>query len=146
MDDSWFVAVIVEDQNGDADASLSKSPQQVITRDDAPTSEVVHGILHTCLVHYRTDLMDEKRRGEADEMYDSRRAVSWHMYQRVERALSGQVPVEQRLSNGDPQGQSSPSAGWYRDPIGRYEMRWWDGRQWTPHVLTRGFQSFDYGL
>jgi hypothetical protein len=26
------------------------------------------------------------------------------------------------------------SAGWYRDPSGRYEQRWWDGATWTGHV------------
>lgn len=25
-------------------------------------------------------------------------------------------------------------AGWYADPWSQAEQRWWDGRQWTPHV------------
>jgi Protein of unknown function (DUF2510) len=25
-------------------------------------------------------------------------------------------------------------AGWYADPWNQAEQRWWDGRQWTPHV------------
>ncbi|HXH56417.1 phospholipid scramblase-related protein [Iamia sp.] len=29
-------------------------------------------------------------------------------------------------------------AGWYPDPHARYEQRWFDGAQWTPHVATRG--------
>lgn len=28
--------------------------------------------------------------------------------------------------------------GWYPDPWGRAEWRWWDGRQWTPAVATSG--------
>jgi hypothetical protein len=33
--------------------------------------------------------------------------------------------------------------GWYPDPVGQHEYRYWDGSQWTPHVLHRGEQSFD---
>lgn len=27
-------------------------------------------------------------------------------------------------------------AGWYADPTGRYTYRWYDGRDWTGHVVT----------
>lgn len=27
-----------------------------------------------------------------------------------------------------------PPAGWYADPTGRPNLRWWDGHQWTDHV------------
>jgi hypothetical protein len=32
-------------------------------------------------------------------------------------------------------------AGWYPDPSGRFEMRYWDGTAWTEHV-ARGGQQF----
>ena len=32
-------------------------------------------------------------------------------------------------------------AGWYPDPSGRFEMRYWDGNGWTEHV-ARGGQQF----
>lgn len=38
--------------------------------------------------------------------------------------------------------QQSP-ANWYPDPTGRHELRYWDGGQWTHHVLTRGHQQID---
>jgi hypothetical protein len=38
--------------------------------------------------------------------------------------------------------QQSP-ANWYRDPFGRHELRYWDGGQWTHHVVTRGHQQID---
>ena len=34
-------------------------------------------------------------------------------------------------------------ANWYKDPSGRYEMRYWNGTQWTEHVATAGKQSID---
>jgi uncharacterized protein YxjI len=37
----------------------------------------------------------------------------------------------------------APAAGWYPDPLGRYELRYWDGRAWTAHVSTRGQASMD---
>jgi len=34
-------------------------------------------------------------------------------------------------------------AGWYPDPFGRHESRYWDGRQWTEHVASHGRQAVD---
>ena len=31
-----------------------------------------------------------------------------------------------------------PPSGWYPDPSGRYEMRYWDGDKWTEHVSRQG--------
>ena len=40
---------------------------------------------------------------------------------------------------------STPSvpAGWYADPAGRYELRYWDGGTWTEHVSRAGQQFTD---
>lgn len=44
-----------------------------------------------------------------------------------------------------PTGGNVPSvpANWYKDPSGRFEMRYWNGTQWTEHVATAGKQSID---
>ena len=34
-------------------------------------------------------------------------------------------------------------AGWHPDPMGRHELRYWDGGQWTEHVSSHGRQSVD---
>jgi hypothetical protein len=34
-------------------------------------------------------------------------------------------------------------AGWYPDPSGRFEMRYWDGQQWTEYVSRAGQQFTD---
>lgn len=34
-------------------------------------------------------------------------------------------------------------AGWYADPAGRYELRYWDGSSWTEHVSRAGQQYTD---
>jgi hypothetical protein len=34
-------------------------------------------------------------------------------------------------------------AGWYADPSSRYELRYWDGGQWTEHVSRAGQQFTD---
>lgn len=34
-------------------------------------------------------------------------------------------------------------AGWYPDPSGRYELRYWDGSAWTEHVSRQGQQFTD---
>jgi hypothetical protein len=38
---------------------------------------------------------------------------------------------------------SNAPAGWYPDPAGRYELRYWDGGQWTEHVSRGGQQYTD---
>jgi hypothetical protein len=40
-----------------------------------------------------------------------------------------------------PAAVSTTPAGWYHDPSGRFELRYWDGNQWTEHV-ARGGQQF----
>jgi len=35
------------------------------------------------------------------------------------------------------------AANWYPDPLGRHELRYWDGTQWTEHVSSHGRQSVD---
>ncbi len=37
--------------------------------------------------------------------------------------------------------ESSTPAGWYADPLGAAEIRYWDGSEWTEHVSTGGVQS-----
>lgn len=34
-------------------------------------------------------------------------------------------------------------AGWYADPSGRFELRYWNGDKWTEHVSRAGQQSTD---
>ena len=44
-----------------------------------------------------------------------------------------------------PAAQTTPSvpAGWYADPAGRFELRYWDGGAWTEHVSRAGQQYTD---
>ena len=41
--------------------------------------------------------------------------------------------------------QAAPAvpAGWYADPAGRFELRYWDGTAWTEHVSRAGQQFTD---
>ena len=36
---------------------------------------------------------------------------------------------------------TQPVPGWYPDPTQQFEQRYWDGAQWTEHVVTAGQQS-----
>ena len=36
-----------------------------------------------------------------------------------------------------------PAAGWFPDPGGRHEHRYWDGAAWTDHVADRGVAGLD---
>ena len=43
--------------------------------------------------------------------------------------------------------QSSPhvaaAPGWREDPLGRYELRWWDGDHWTADIHSAGLSGVD---
>lgn len=38
---------------------------------------------------------------------------------------------------------SGPIPGWYVDPLGRFEYRYWDGVAWTAHVVSSGRMGVD---
>ena len=40
-------------------------------------------------------------------------------------------------------GSASVPAAWYADPSGRYELRYWNGKEWTEHVARSGQQFID---
>ncbi|MFN7148179.1 MAG: DUF2510 domain-containing protein [Microthrixaceae bacterium] len=39
--------------------------------------------------------------------------------------------------------QQGPAPGWYPDPTGRHEQRYWDGSVWTDAVVSRGQPGTD---
>ncbi len=45
----------------------------------------------------------------------------------------------------EPAAAAAPAvpAGWYADPAGRFELRYWDGSTWTEHVSRAGQQFTD---
>lgn len=51
-------------------------------------------------------------------------------------------PSPKLASAGGPVAASVP-AGWYKDPTGRHEMRYWDSSVWTSHVSDAGVASTD---
>jgi len=42
-----------------------------------------------------------------------------------------------------PSADGAPVADWYPDPVGRHELRYWDGTAWTPNVADGGQASVD---
>ena len=53
------------------------------------------------------------------------------------------TPAATPAPEAEPAAAAAPAvpAGWYADPSGRFELRYWDGGQWTEHV-ARGGQQF----
>jgi Protein of unknown function (DUF2510) len=37
----------------------------------------------------------------------------------------------------------TPAAGWYPDPSGRHQHRWWSGSEWSDQVVDDGFGRAD---
>ncbi len=48
------------------------------------------------------------------------------------------------VTTGGPSGSpAGPPPGWYGDPSGRHQQRYWDGATWTDHVVSNNVQSID---
>jgi hypothetical protein len=55
----------------------------------------------------------------------------------AEAEAAAAAAASQQASSG------AAPAGWYADPSSRYELRYWDGSQWTEHVSRAGQQFTD---
>ena len=61
---------------------------------------------------------------------------------------AGGAPAPRRRSGSRADAPAQPAtpsvpAGWYHDPAGRFELRYWDGSAWTEHVSRAGQQYTD---
>ena len=54
-----------------------------------------------------------------------------------------QQPYQPPAQQYQPPAQSGPPAGWYPDPFGRHELRYFDGATWTEHVSSHGRAGTD---
>jgi hypothetical protein len=52
-------------------------------------------------------------------------------------------PAAAPAAESTPAAESAVPAGWYADPSGRFELRYWDGTAWTEHVSRAGQQFTD---
>jgi len=60
------------------------------------------------------------------------------------RRTAGQAASHQStLTTTSTTSNSKVPAAWYADPSGRYELRYWDGSEWTEHVARGGQQFVD---
>ena len=53
------------------------------------------------------------------------------------------VEPEPVVAEAAPAAEPTVPAGWYADPSGRFELRYWDGAAWTEHVSRAGQQFTD---
>ncbi|HEY0520776.1 MAG TPA: DUF2510 domain-containing protein [Ilumatobacteraceae bacterium] len=62
-------------------------------------------------------------------------------YEPVSNVAAASTPTAPR--SPDPAPAPAVPAGWYADPAGRFELRYWDGMTWTEHVSRAGQQFTD---
>ena len=53
------------------------------------------------------------------------------------------VSAPATIATSSSSGSASVPAAWYADPSGRYELRYWNGKEWTEHVARSGQQFTD---
>ena len=62
-------------------------------------------------------------------------------YQPAAAAAAAAAPAA--ATTPEPAPTPAVPAGWYADPAGRFELRYWDGSTWTEHVSRAGQQFTD---
>ena len=87
--------------------------------------DAVGGLTDTTTEADVADSVDAAAAGEASVPADTETVVADTAAAATDDAASG-VP-----------------AGWYADPSGRFELRYWDGNAWTEHVSRAGQQYTD---
>ena len=65
---------------------------------------------------------------------------SWYV---LHLALPGGGRVDADLAPVPLPATAATSASWLPDPTRRFQLRYWDGNQWTDHVSSNGVQSTD---
>ena len=58
-------------------------------------------------------------------------------------AATPSAPVDAGAMGAAASAAGAAPAGWYADPSSRFELRYWDGTQWTEHVSRAGQQYTD---
>ena len=54
------------------------------------------------------------------------------------------VAVEAPIAIAPPEPKTPPPLfGWYPDPSGKHQFRYWDGRHWSEHVANGGVAAID---
>ena len=61
----------------------------------------------------------------------------------LRRAVSSSASPQTQVTASPSSSNPKVPAAWYADPSGRYELRYWDGNEWTEHVARGGQQFVD---
>jgi hypothetical protein len=72
-----------------------------------------------------------------------RRPVSSSLDSSAVLGSSAVASVPAAVSTSSSNGSASVPAAWYADPSGRFELRYWNGKEWTEHVARSGQQFTD---
>ena len=68
--------------------------------------------------------------------------VGWGMQSETSASAPDAAEISTASSSSTAAASAAP-AGWYADPSGRFELRYWNGNKWTEHVSRAGQQSTD---
>lgn len=121
--------------NGSADALAGE-----LTRKSAEGWEVV-SIVPTFDGRYCAFI--RRTTGASASAVTTASAAGYGMASSTSAAGTADTDAPAELADAGQPGQPLPPADWYADPSGRYELRYWNGADWTEHVARKGKQFTD---
>ncbi len=158
--DGWSVVAIVPTGSnvtaylsrsaGDTAAPASATPSAaMLVGDDEAAARVGDDSGETATAESEATAAPAHEPVGHDSAGDDHEAVSeapgWAASTTAEPAVAAtpSAPADDVAAAGAAGTAGAAPAGWYADPSSRFELRYWDGSQWTEHVSRSGQQYTD---
>ena len=144
IDTPAFVEAAVVEEAADevaADAVVEEAAIEELAADETPVDEVAEAAAIDEVIEVPSETVDEPAGWAAapeETTAPDEESVEDLAAQVVEPEPEPEPVVEEPAP-----AESTVPAGWYADPSGRYELRYWDGTAWTEHVSRAGQQFTD---
>lgn len=141
-------APAAEQASADVPADVDTPPEETPAAVDEPVADTPFVPVAAAVVAEETPAAVEEPAGWAtapEETVDTaaEASIADLAAQVSEPEPVAEPAVAEPVAEAAPAAESAVPAGWYADPSGRFELRYWDGAAWTEHVSRAGQQFTD---
>ena len=135
---------------GDSSAPAAATPSAaMLVGDDAAAAQTGDDSSSASFAESEASAEPAPEPATDDSAGDDHEAVTeapgWAASTTTEAAVAAtpSAPADAGATGAAASAAGATPAGWYADPSSRFELRYWDGSQWTEHVSRAGQQYTD---